>query len=344
MTESVAPADHERRPSAAFHASAPLPWHAGTVPLMLAPMQGLTNRALRGYFAARARPDVLFTEFMRVNAAAAVRRLSAGDLAEIAPAEEGIPLVVQLIGHGREHLVAAAEAAQAAGAAHLNLNLGCPYGRMTSGLTGGGMLRQPESLAELIPALRRAITGTFSVKIRAGYDDSGQIFTLLPLFETSGVDFLVLHPRTVVQEYGGRADHGITAEVVRRTGLPVVANGDVRTAADGWRLLEESGAAGLMLGRGAIADPLLFERLRGRADPLPERERRAEELRQYLGALVTRYSALFCGDTQILGKVKGVLATMDDPAFEKERRRLRKARSVREFLVVLDGIRSIDGA
>ena len=325
----------------AFHASgssSPLPWEPGSLPLMLAPMQGLTNRALRALFIRWGPPDLLFTEFMRVNPVAALRRLSAGDLREIAPAEEGIPLVVQLIGHGREALVSAALAAQAAGAAHLNLNLGCPYGRMTSGLTGGGMLRRPEELAEIIPALRQAITGTFSVKLRSGYDDPGQIFSLLPLFEAADVDFLVLHPRTVLQEYGGVADHGVTAAVVRQTRLPVIANGDVRSAPHGRRLLEETGAAGLMLGRGAIADPLLFQRLRGQAPDEPDREQRGTELQRYLRELIGRYGELFCGENQVLGKVKGVLGTMDDPDFEKERKRLKKSRTVREFSAELERI------
>jgi tRNA-dihydrouridine synthase len=332
---------HERRPSAAFHASATtslLPWSSGSVPLMLAPMQGLTNHALRALFIQWVRPDVLFTEFMRVNPVASLKRLSPGDLRQIAPCEEGIPLVVQLIGHGREALVSAALAAQTAGATHLNLNMGCPYGRMTSGLTGGGMLRCPELLAEIIPALRQAITGTFSIKLRSGYDDPRQVLSLLPLFESSGVDFLVLHPRTVKQEYSGAADHNITAAVVRQTRLPVIANGDIRSASDGWRLLETSGAAGLMLGRGAIADPLLFRRLRGIAPAEPDRNQRGVELQTYMRNLLNRYGELFCGENQVLGKVKGVLATMDDPEFDKERKRLKKAHSVRDFVAELERI------
>lgn len=315
-----------------------LPWPPGHTPLMLAPMQGLTNRALRSLFIDWVRPDVVFTEFMRVNPVAATRRLSAGDLREMAPAEGGVPLVVQLIGHGRDALVSAARTAEEAGAVHLNLNMGCPYGRMTSGLTGGGMLKRPEDLEEIIPALRRAITGTFSVKLRAGYDDLRQVFGLLPLFEAAEVDFLVLHPRTVVQEYDGRADHGITAEVVRRTRLPIIANGDIRTATDGLRLLRESGAAGLMLGRGAIADPLLFQRLRGRAPAEPDERERGAELRRYLHDLLGRYSTLFCGETQVLSKLKGALAPMDDPAFEKSRAQLRRAKTIRAFTAVLDSL------
>ncbi|MGB9081067.1 MAG: tRNA-dihydrouridine synthase family protein, partial [Desulfuromonadaceae bacterium] len=259
-----------------------LPWQTGTTPLMLAPMQGLTNRALRAYFIEHVRPDVIFTEFMRVNTAPAGEYLTAADQRDIASEQEGVPLVVQLVGHGREALVSAARVAQGAGAAHINLNMGCPYGRMGGGMTGGGMLRCPDDLGEVIPALRDAIDGSFSVKIRTGYDDPDQILSLLPLFESSGVDFLVLHPRTVVQKYDGVADHGVTARVMQETRLPVIANGDIRSAADGGRVLGETGAAGLMLGRGAIADPQLFQRLRGVENPEPGREERREELGRYL--------------------------------------------------------------
>lgn len=316
------------------HLSVPpssLPWSGDSVPLMLAPMQGLTNPALRTLFARWVRPDVLFTEFMRVAPGETAKRLSAADLREIAPTEQGIPLVVQLIGHGTAALVAAARLAQEAGAVHLNLNLGCPFGRMTSGLTGGGMLRRPELLQELLPALRAEIRGGFSVKVRCGYDDPAQIFSLLPLFESSGVDFLVLHPRTVLQEYDGTADHAVTARVVRQTAVPVIANGDIRTTADAERVLEQTGAAGLMLGRGAIADPLLFQRLRGTVPALPERSERAAMLRHYLTELLPLYRERFCGEQQVLGKLKSVLAVMDDALFTRQVKKLQKCRSLQQF-------------
>jgi tRNA-dihydrouridine synthase len=299
---------------------------------MLAPMQGLTNRGLRDLFARWVQPDTLFTEFMRVAPGETGKRLSATDLQEMAPHEAGIPLVVQLIGHGTGALVEAAEIAQENGAVHINLNLGCPFGRMTTGLTGGGILQRPELLQELIPALRAAVSGSFSVKLRSGHTDPQQIFSLLRLFEDSKVDFLVLHPRTVVQEYEGLADHTITARVVQATGIPVIANGDVRTAAEGLQLLEQTRAAGLMLGRGAIADPLLFQRLRQRITEQPDRTERAAMLRFYLAALLDRYQGIFCGEQQILGKVKSVFACMDDPAFTRQIKGLKKATSIGKFL------------
>lgn len=297
---------------------------------MLAPMQGLTNRALRSLFTEWVRPDVLFTEFMRVNPVAARKRLRPADLAEAASGGD-VPLVAQLIGHGRDALVTAALAAQEAGARHINLNMGCPFGRTTSGLTGGGMLRRPEELAAIIPALRRVVTGSFSVKLRAGYDTPRQIFDLLPLFEECGVDFLVLHPRTVLQKYTGFADHGITAEVVASCSLPVIANGDIRSAAMGRHVRQLTGAAGLMLGRGAISDPLLFQRLRGLADDEPGREELAAMLRRYLDELLNRYRELYCGEAQVLARIRDVIATCDHAPLERELNRLKRVRTLETF-------------
>lgn len=304
-----------------------LPW-SEAFPLMLAPMQGLTNRALRALFSDLVRPDIVFTEFLRAKSSSP-KGLSASDLKEVVETE-AVPLVVQLVGHGAQALVSAANTAQEAGARHLNLNMGCPFGRMTSGLTGGGMLKEPEALPEILHALRRAVKGSFSVKVRAGFEDPRQIFELLPLFEDVGVDFLVLHPRTVAQKYAGVADHGITAEVAALSDIPVIANGDVTTALEGRKLMD-SGAAGLMLGRGAIADPYLFERLRDpkATEPLPEE--RNLQLKGYMLELSERYRNLFCGDTQVLHKLKEVLNFIEDPHLKKDVRKLKRAQSLRVF-------------
>jgi tRNA-dihydrouridine synthase B len=313
--------------------STTLPWNPGTTPLMLAPMQGVTNRAVRTYFIDTVRPDVVFTEFVRV-AGRSRKRVARSDLREIGAGDE-VPLVVQLIGSSRAALVEAAQVAAAAGARHLNLNLGCPYGRMTSGLTGGALLQYPDLLAELIPALRDACRGSFSLKLRAGYDNHDDALALLPLCEAVGVDFLILHPRTVLQEYRGQADHRVTAAMVRATRLPVIANGDLRSAEQGKQLLAESGAAGLMLGRGALADPLLFARLRCEAPEAASRAERLAQLRVFIEAILARYQNLFCGEVQVLSKLKGVLLPMDDPLFHAELLSLRRAKNLAAFRKLL---------
>lgn len=311
-----------------------LPWAQGTVPLMLAPMQGVTNRAVRQVFVDWVRPDVVFSEFMRVKHAEGAQRLSQGDLLDAKPHGKGVPLIVQLIGRDLEPLVEGAHEAQAAGAVHLNLNLGCPYGRMNVGC-GGGMLERPEALPEILGALRAAIVGTFSVKVRSGYSDPEQIFSLLPVFEDAGVDFIALHARTVVQRYDGEADHSVTARVVKATSLPVIANGDLNSVEVARRVLHETGAAGLMMGRGAMRDPLLFERLRGRAPDLSM----VEAHQHFLRALTRQYGALFGAEANVLSKLKSSLAVMGVPEDERVYRPLKKAKTVEDFCEGIEAMR-----
>lgn len=307
-----------------------MPWKDGTTPLMLAPMQGVTNRGMRGLFEQMVQPDTLFTEFVRVKTSTAP--LSRSDRRALNCRETATPLVVQLIGHDLQALQSAAKTVEEGGAEHLNINMGCPYGRMSTVLTGGGMLKKPEALPEIVHGLRSVVKGTFSVKLRAGFDDPRQVFTLLPLFEEAGVDFLILHPRTVVQQYAGLADHSLTAEVVKSTRLPVIANGDINAAQDGLRVLESTGAAGLMLGRGAISDPHLFTRLRGQAPAAPTRQQRREELRAYLLELLQVYEAMFCGETQVLCKIKEVFAFIREPWLAEDVRALRRCKTLPALL------------
>jgi len=297
---------------------------------MLAPMQGVTNRALRALFINRVRPDVVFTEFVRARADIQ-NCISDSDRREIDNRCNTTPLVVQLIGSNIDFLVAAADTAQELGAQHLNINLGCPYGRMTKNTAGGALLKDPADLPLMLKSLRKTIVGSFSVKVRSGYEDPSQLLSLITIFEDCGIDFLIVHPRTVQQQFNGLADHNVTAAVVRQTSLPVIANGDIWTVADGDRVISQTGAAGLMLGRGAIADPLLFERLRNNYPVLSTPEQRAEELRDYLQELLASYQELFCGDHQILWKMKEIVAFITDPCFSKQMRKLKKTKSLSEF-------------
>jgi tRNA-dihydrouridine synthase len=138
-----------------------LPWKEESRPLMLAPMQGLTNRGLRRWFVDNVRPDVVFTEFVQVRKSGR-RVIAASDQREIRDHVGDVPLVVQLIGADRDSLVAAAQLVQDLGGEHLNINLGCPYGRMGKKAAGGALLRYPDKLEEILRALRSIVRGGFS--------------------------------------------------------------------------------------------------------------------------------------------------------------------------------------
>ena len=307
-----------------------LPWQAGTTPLMLAPMQGLTNNALRSCYIDNYRPDIVFTEFVQVQSRSRKRVVKA-DVADIASHGGGVPLVVQLIGNSAAALADAAKELQDLGCEHLNLNLGCPYGRMTTGATGGELLREPDRLAELLIALRQVISGSFSVKCRAGYVDPLQLFELLPIYLDSGIDYLIVHPRTVVQKYTGHADHELTAEASSRCNIPIIANGDINDAAMGQRLLENSAIAGLMLGRGALADPWLFQRIRGTMASEVDEKQRRQEVFEFVTDLLPRYADRFCGERQTLMKLKDVLNFITAECLQRDIGKLKRTTTINQF-------------
>jgi len=302
---------------------------------MLAPMQGLTNRGLRALFAQTVRPDVVFTEYVMVRPRSARKLLSENDRHEVMAATPETPLVVQLIGPPTETLIDTAAELDGMGVRHINLNLGCPFGRMVSRLSGGNIFRDPAPLPEVLKQLRGVVRGSLSLKARCGFEDPRQIFELLDSFEEAEIDFLVLHPRTVKQKYQGRADHRITAELVGATSIPVIANGDIVDAAGAKRVRESTGAAGLMIGRGALADPLLFQRIRGRASETPTADERRAEMSDYLTRLTDIYVELFCGDAQTLEKLKGTLAFIDEPGLDAWVKALRRCKRLEKFTALL---------
>ena len=312
-----------------------LPWST-PCPLMLAPMQGLTNRGLRKVYGQAARPDVLFTEFVRVRPGSATP-VAASAFEDATATVPGIPLVVQVIGSADEGVVEATAELVSRGVQHINVNMGCPWGRMTSVLAGGGMFRAPETVEPMLRQLRALVPGSLSVKTRTGIDDERQIFGVLPAFEAAGIDFLVVHSRTVRQKYRGQANHDLTAEIVEALHIPVIANGDVRTVDDAHRVLEHTSAAGLMLGRGALADPFLFDRIRGACPPKPTDEERRRQLGHLWHDLLDEYVDLFAGDSQVLAKMGSVAKHVDDDGLRRWVKGVKKARSVAQLRTVLLG-------
>jgi len=124
---------------------------------------------------------------------------------------------------------------------------------------------------------------------------------------------------------------------VEKTSLPVIANGDVTTAAEGEIVLKKTAAAGLMIGRGAIRDPLIFERLRNNAARQPSRSERAAELKYYFAELADRYQEIFQGDNQALNKLKTILNMMrEDEFFGKQLRKILRSNNLERFLALIE--------
>jgi tRNA-dihydrouridine synthase len=298
-------------------------------------MQGLTNRVLRAVYGELAKPDVLFTEFVRVRPKAK-KVIADADFIEATTRVSGIPLVVQVIGCADEGVVDAVGDLVARGVEHINVNMGCPFGRMTSVLAGGGMFKHPETVYPMLAALREIVPGSLSVKTRLGIDDEREIFSVLDAFSKAHIDFLIVHSRTVKQKYNGEADHDLSREIVQATGVPVIANGDIRTASDAKRILTQTGAAGLMLGRGAIADHRLFNRIRNDDQQPPVPTEWLDQTTHRLRLLLHGYEQIFHGDAQVMVKFKEVISHIDAAEFTPLRRRFRRSKSCEDLHQVLD--------
>jgi tRNA-dihydrouridine synthase len=233
--------------------------------LALAPMQAVTDHGfihlLRRYGGA----DVCFAEYFRVTADSKLDR----EILRCATANEtGRPVVLQMIGNDVTHLVRTAKELQKHPVAGIDLNLGCPAPRVFNKCAGGGLLRDLPRIDRILGALREAITEVpFTVKTRIGVEAASlaEFEALLAIYARHEPDLLTVHGRTVKEMYRTEVHYDFIARAVEVMRCPVLANGNVDSPETALRVLAETGARGLMLGRGAIRNPWLFEQIRAAA-------------------------------------------------------------------------------
>jgi tRNA-dihydrouridine synthase len=227
--------------------------------LALAPMQDVTTLDFWRVLARYGGADVYWTEYFRVHGNS---RPDKWILRSITENPTGRPVVAQLIGNDIPALVRTAKALQQFPVAAIELNLGCPAPVVYRKCAGGGLLREPQKIDAILGALRDAVTIPFTVKTRIGFKSPAEFDTLLPLFAKHPIDLLTVHGRTVVQMYRPGVRYDLIARAVRELRCPVLANGNVHGPEQAQALLAETGARGLMIGRGAIRNPWLFSQIR----------------------------------------------------------------------------------
>jgi tRNA-dihydrouridine synthase len=234
----------------------------GPVPVLaLAPMQDVTTLEFWRVLARHGGADAYWTEYFRVHGNS---RPDKWILRSITENPTGHPVVAQLIGNNIPALVHTAKALQQFPVAAIELNLGCPAPVVYRKCAGGGLLREPQKIDAILGALRDAVTIPFTVKTRIGFESPAEFDTLLPLFAKHAIDLLTVHGRTVVQMYRPGVRYDLIARAARELRCPVLANGNVHGPAKAQALLAETGARGLMIGRGAIRNPWLFDQIRQR--------------------------------------------------------------------------------
>jgi tRNA-dihydrouridine synthase len=227
--------------------------------LILAPMQDITDLEFWRVLSRYGGPDLYYTEYFRVHQDSRPERHILGSIDEN---PTGRPVIAQMIGQDIPALVRTAESLQKHGVVGIDLNLGCPAPIVCRKEAGGGLLRNPEKIDAILAALRPAVHRRFTVKTRIGFASPDEFPALLDLFRRHPIDALTVHGRTVKEMYRPGVHYDAIARAARLMPCPVFANGDVRDVDSARQVVADTGARGLMIGRGAIRNPWIFSQIR----------------------------------------------------------------------------------
>jgi tRNA-dihydrouridine synthase B len=228
--------------------------------LALAPMQDVTDLPFWRVMTRYGGADVYYTEYFRVHATSCLEKPI---LQSITENPTGRPVIAQLIGNDIPALVRSAKELQQYPVAAIDLNLGCPAPIVYRKCAGGGLLRERARIDLILGALREAVTTcAFTVKSRTGFESTDGYDDLLEIFGRHAIDLLTIHGRTVKEMYRSEVRYDLIARAVQAVSCPVLANGNVYSAAKAEEVLRVTGARGLMIGRGAIRNPWIFGQFR----------------------------------------------------------------------------------
>jgi tRNA-dihydrouridine synthase B len=255
------------------------PWSIGDVEvstrIVLAPMAGVSIQAFRRQ-GRRFGAGLVCSEMV---SAAGIEHRNERTFGYLRVAADEHPLAIQIFGSDPRAMAEAGRMVEAAGADIVDMNFGCPVRKVTKTGAGAHLMEDPALACRVVEAVAAAVEVPVTVKMRRGVTNGSRAcLELGPQLVDSGAAALTLHPRSAQQMYTGEADHSVTAELVDRVDVPVIASGDITSRERALAVLEQTGAAAVMVARGAQGNPwALREIAEGRAFR-PTREEVAAEL------------------------------------------------------------------
>ncbi|MCF8215306.1 MAG: tRNA dihydrouridine synthase DusB [Chlorobium sp.] len=228
-------------------------------PVILAPMEDVTDRAFR-QLCKRHGADIVYTEFI---SAEALRRGVEKTVRKLQVDAVERPVAVQIFGSTVESMIEAAAVAETYSPDFLDINFGCPTKKVAGKGAGAALLKEPEKMQAIAEAVVNRVGIPVTAKTRIGWDhDSINIVDVLHRLEDAGIMALAIHGRTRSDMYKGRANWNWIAEARRHATIPVIANGDIWSAEDAIAMFSQTGADGIMIGRGSIGNPFIFSQVK----------------------------------------------------------------------------------
>ena len=228
-------------------------------PLILSPMAGVTDVSFRRLLKRRGGVGLSVSEFISVEG---LTRSNPKSKRQMRFYEDERPFAVQIFGGQPERMRMAAEMAEEIGADILDINCGCPAPKVVKHGGGSGLLKDHERLETILKGIKKAITIPLTVKIRAGfYDHTINAVETAKLAEACGVEHIALHGRTKEQGYRGLANWDLVRQIKETVKVPVSGSGDVTTIDQAFARFRETGCDGVLIGRGAMANPWIFRQI-----------------------------------------------------------------------------------